>query len=113
MINRLRRKIRPQKFLKLNVSTTGGCRWVLSPPSLKYKLIYISSQRHSGNRTSEDAMTFFFNLHLILGGKLDVERREDLFFWSSLIFSVETETGNLPLPPLLKFPGTSLCNQAV
>ena len=56
----------------------GGGRWVRAPP-LKYKLIYISSQRNSGNRTSEDAMTFF-GLHLILGGKLDVEKREDLFY---------------------------------
>ena len=41
----------------------------------------------------------FFGLHLILGGKLDVERREDLFFWSSPIFSVKTEAGNCaPLP---------------
>ena len=29
-------------------------------PPLKYKLIYICSQRNSGNRTSEDALTFSF-----------------------------------------------------
>ena len=51
-------------------------------PSLKYagKLICITSQRNSENRTSENAMTSFFGFHMILGGKLDVEIREDLFF---------------------------------
>ena len=43
----------------------------VAPPPLKY----ICSQQNSGNRTSEDAWTFFFFcLHLILGGKLDVRR---------------------------------------
>ena len=41
----------------------------------------------------------FFGLHLILGGKLDVGRREDLSFWSSPIFFVETETRNCASPP--------------
>ena len=65
----------------------GGPAGVAAPP-LKYKLIYISSQRNNGNTTSKDAMAFFFlGLHLILGGKLDDERREDLFFcWSSFDF---------------------------
>ena len=38
---------------------------------------------------------------LDFGGELDVERRED-FFWSSPIFSVETETGNCG-PPFSNF----------
>ena len=41
---------------------------------------------------------FIFGLHLILGCKLDIERREDLF-WSSPVFLVETETGNCAPPP--------------
>ena len=45
---------------------------------LKCKVIYISGQRNSGNKTSEDAITFFF--YSISGGELDEERREDLFF---------------------------------
>ena len=56
-----------------------GGRWG-RPPTLKYRLIYICSQRNSGNRTSEDALTFFLGVHLILGGKLNVGRRVDLFF---------------------------------
>ena len=39
-------------------------------------------------------MTFFLGLHLILGGKLDVERREDFFFVFADIFS-----GNRKLRP--------------
>ena len=69
---------------------TGG-EGALGLRLLKYKLIYIFSQRNSGNRTSEDAMTFFFGLHLIL----DVGKREDAFFCSSgRKHLVETETGN-------------------
>ena len=45
------------------------------------------SQRNSGNRTSEVALTFFFGLPLILGGKLDVGRRDDPIFWSSRDFA--------------------------
>ena len=33
------------------------------------------------NWTSEDVMTFFFGLHLILGGNLDVGRRDVPFFF--------------------------------
>ena len=29
----------------------------------------------------EDVMTFFFGLHMVLGGKLDVGGRDDLFFF--------------------------------
>ena len=87
------------------------------PPPLKYKLIYICSQRNRGNRTSEDALTFFFFSlvwsSLILGGKLDVEKREDLV-WSSPIFSVETcrqeiaalpfqTSGHVPVMVILAF----------
>ena len=69
-------------------------------------------------------MISFFGLHLILGGKLDNERREDPFlflvftqFWgvnwtskvvkifflvfTDILFSVETETGNRALPSSL------------
>ena len=79
----------------------------VATPSLKYKLIYICSQRNSGNKTSEDALNFFFGLHLILGGKLDVGRREDLFFWSSPIFSMKTCKQEIAAP-LFKFLGTPL-----
>ena len=47
-------------------------------------------------------MTFFFGLHLIMGGKLDVERHKDFFFWSSPIFLVEI--GNCG-PPFFKISG--------
>ena len=49
-----------------------------------------------GKLDVKDVKTFFFycGLLLILGGKLDVERREDPYFCSSPMFSVEKETGN-------------------
>ena len=52
-------------------------------------------------------MTFFVGLHLILRGKLDVERREGLFF---LVFTdIFSRNGNRKLrPSLLKFLGTPL-----
>ena len=69
-----------------------GGAGVAPPLPLKYRQLHIFSQRNSGNRTSKDAMIFFFfwSSLIILGGKLDVERREDLLFWSLPIFSVET-----------------------
>ena len=42
---------------------------------------------------------FFFGLHLILGGELDVERREDLFFFVFTdIFSGNENRKLRPLP---------------
>ena len=42
------------------------------PPSpLKYKLIYISSQRNIRNRTPEDAMTFFLFFFFFVWSSLD------------------------------------------
>ena len=66
-----------------------GPHWSNSLGPLIVKIrpwIYVSSQRNSGNRTSGRDDLFFFGLHLILGNKLDDERREDLFlvftwFW--------------------------------
>ena len=46
----------------------------VAPPSLEYKLICISSQRNTENKTFEDAMTFFWS-SLDFGGGLDDERR--------------------------------------
>ena len=51
---------------------------------LKYKLIYISNQRNSGNRTPEDAMILFFGLHLIFGINW-TSKDKKTFFWSSPI----------------------------
>ena len=46
-------------------------------------------------------MTLFFGLHVILQGKLNVGRREDLFFffWSLPIFSVKTCKQEIADPP--------------
>ena len=60
-----------------------------------HPLKYISNQRNSGNRTSEDAMTFSFFL-VDFGGKLDVERRADLFFGLHRYF--QSGNGNRKLP---------------
>ena len=92
------------KWSILSVFQGGGLLGSRShPPSppLKYKLIYIRSQRNNGNRTSEDALTFTFcfGLHLIVEGKLDVGRCEDLSFWSSPIFSMETCEQEIAAPP--------------
>ena len=38
---------------------SGGALGPPLPPLLNYKVIYISSQRNSGNRTCENVMTFF------------------------------------------------------
>ena len=61
----------------------------------------------TGHLRTRDDLRIFFGLYLILEGKLDDERREDLFFWSSPIFLVETETENC-IPTLSKFLGTLL-----
>ena len=74
------------------------------PPPLKCKLICICSQRNSGNRTSEDALTFFFGFHLILGGKLASEDVKTFFFVFTDIFSVNRKLR----PPIFKFLGTLL-----
>ena len=42
---------------------------------------------------------------MILGGKLDVGRREDLFFWSSPIFLVETFKQEIAPPTLFQISG--------
>ena len=79
-----------------------------SPPSpLKYRLIYICDQRNSGNRTCEDALTFFWS-SLDFGDELYVGRREDLFF--SLVFT-DIFSGNRklrPPPPPFKFLGMAV-----
>ena len=49
----------------------------------------------------------FFGLHLILGGKLDVERRGDLFFGLHPCFQWKRKQETAP-PPLFKFVGTPL-----
>ena len=53
-----------------------------------YIYIYISSQRNSGNRTSEDALAFFFfGLHLILGVNSMSEDMKTLLLVFTDIFS--------------------------
>ena len=95
----------------------GGERWGRPPPTpLKYKLIYISSQRNSGNRTSEDAMTFslVFTRFWGRGGELDVEGHEGLFgFGLHRYFQWKRKQEIAPPPPpppppLFKFLGTLL-----
>ena len=93
----------------------GRGRWgrVPPPPPLKYKLIYISSQRNSGNRTSEDATarsSFVFVLSSLdfLGGKLDDKRREELFFFGFHRYFQWNRKQKIVPPPLFKFLDTPL-----
>ena len=57
---------------------------------------------------SEGVMTHFFALHLILGGKLDICGRFDLFFCSLLDLGRKTNSIKLHPPPSFKFLGTPL-----
>ena len=62
----------------LNTHLVSTLRGKPPPPPLKYKLMYISSQRNSENRTSKNDLFFWSSLDF--GGKLDDKKLEDLCF---------------------------------